>query len=383
MSKRFFPFTVVGSESESAPRLAAGAGDVPIEQQLADAFNANNAVLAYATGIAKTTLPALSTEPDWYKTFKKRFADAKIHAMKWSNTIVPNLVSIPAGIANYAFTWNTTMMSVDAALTVLVKDPKNAEAQQAVLNGLNQLVGGLSTFENLVGSFGEEIKTFAADISADAQILQKASASAKQTAGYNRQQVEELTKTIKALQDEVKTWQAVQTAAGIAAGVIFFIGACIAIFSFGLGLAIGIIGAAAGIATAIAAGAKINTLSAEIRAQQGRMDDLNQQIATLDTLVNTLLDLVKLAQAAGDQMKLVIAAWDQLGKELRTVITDLKSASGDVSKLDIAGLQRDLAAANADWTKLREFCLKIAAVKYMDAAPPTVVLPTSKSAAAA
>src|SRR5689334_2165346 len=218
MSKRFFPFALVESASESTPVLRSG-GEVPIDQQLADAFNANNFVLAYTNGIGKTTLPGLPNEPDWYKEFKKQFAQAKIHAMGWTNTIVPNLVGIPTGIANYAFAWNSTMLSVDAALTALAKNPKDTAAQKAVLDGVTKLVDGLSVFEQLVNDFSGEIKQFADNISADAAILSQASADSKKTAGYNRQQVEELTSKIKELQAEVKTWQAVQTAAGIAAGV--------------------------------------------------------------------------------------------------------------------------------------------------------------------
>jgi hypothetical protein len=381
MSSRFFPFALVTDDPATGLRATA-ASATPIDQQLADAFNANNDVLAYTNGIANTTLPALPVEPVWYKTFKTQFAQTKIHAMKWTNSIAPQLVGIPTGIADYAFTWNTNMTNIDAALSVLVTDPKNEGAQRAVVNGLNKLIDGLSGFDKTVAQFGQEIQNLDRDIAADALILTDASEKSRKEAGYNREQVKKLTDDIARLRTEIKTWQTVQTAAGIGAGVAFYVGAIIAIFSFGIGLAFGIVGAAAGIALVVAASVKINQLSAEIAQDQAKMDDLNQQIASLEILVTALDDLVKLAQLAGVQMKLIMQAWGTLGTELKTVIKDLENANGDVSNLDIVGLQRDLNTANADWQTLREFCLTVAGIQYLQASPATTTLPTEKAAAA-
>jgi hypothetical protein len=382
MSSRFFPFALVTADPATGLRAPATSA-TPIDQQLANAFNANNDVLAYTTGIANTNLPTLAVEPGWYKTFKTQFAQTKIHAMKWTNSIAPQLVGIPTGIADYAFTWTNTMTSVDAALSVLVTDPTNQGAQRAVVNGLNKLLDGLTGFDKIVAQFGQEIKGFDGHITADALILKNASAQSRQEAGYNKEQVKKLTDDIARLKAEIKIWQAVMPVAGIAGGVLFWIGAVIAIFSLGIGLAFGIVGAAAGIALMVAADVKIKQLSAEIKKDQANMNDLNQQIASLEILVTSLDDLANLAQLASVQMKLLMEAWTTLGTELKTVITDLENANGDVSNLDIAGLQRDLNIANADWKTLRELCLTVAGIKYLQASPATATLPTETAAAAA
>jgi hypothetical protein len=380
MSSRFFPFTL--ATTDPATGLRAVAASTPIDQQLADAFNANNAVLAYTTGIANTNLPALAIEPPWYQTFKTQFAQTKIHAMKWTNSIAPQLVGIPTGIADYAFTWNTNMTNIDAALSVLVTDPTNQGAQRAVVNGLNKLMEGLTGFDQTVAQFAQEIKSFGGNITADAVILTEASAKSRKAAGYDRDEVKKLTGDIATLKAEIKTWQAVLLAGKITTGVSLFLGAVTAFFTFGLSLAFGMVGAAAGIAMLVSGSVKVQQLSHKVAQDQAKMSELNQQIASLEILVTSLDDLVNLAHLAGEQMKLLMEAWKTLGTELKTVITDLENANGDVSRLDIAGLQRDLTAAKADWQTLREFCLLIAGIKYLQASPATATLPTETAAAA-
>jgi hypothetical protein len=82
----------------------------------------------------------------------------------------------------------------------------------------------------------------------------------------NREQIAEYQALIEDMRKQVKTWQVVETAAAISAGVAFFAGAVIAIFTFGIGIAFGIVGAAAGIATMVAAEIKIKTLRSQIDA---------------------------------------------------------------------------------------------------------------------
>lgn len=84
------------------------------------------------------------------------------------------------------------------------------------------------------------------------------------------------------MRKQVKTWQVVETAAAISAGVAFFAGAMIAIYTFGIGIAFGIVGAAAGIATMVAA--EIKTLRSQIDAATSKMNATTQQSASLAAL---------------------------------------------------------------------------------------------------
>jgi predicted nucleic acid-binding Zn-ribbon protein len=394
MTKRFFPFALASNDRAAALRtmnptgltsaaLAAADDGTPIEQQLADSFNANNAVMAYVNGITNSTLPALTPQPAWYGTFSTKFSDAKIHAMAWLNTIAPGLVAIPTGIANYAFTFNITIQNINSALTVLQSDPTNQAAKQTIITGLQSLLEGFSTQLQNAQDFATQITTFATNLTADAAVMQQAAKDAQNQVGYNKQQVQDLQNSINALQSEINTWQKVIAGAGIAAGVSFFVGAVVAIFSFGIGLAFGIIGAAAGIAVIIAGSVKIKQLSAEIAQKQENMSDLNRQITALNVLLQNLQNLITLANAAGEQIKLVIKAWQAMEADITAVIRDLNSAQTDLSKMNLPALQADLTQAAADWETLRAFCLLIAGIKYNQATPPSANLQTAPKAVAA
>jgi hypothetical protein len=394
MTKRFFPFQLISNEQATAMRwmqpgqaltqVAATADDTtPIDQQLADAFNANNAIMAYVLGLSNSTLPALTNPPSWYTTFMTKFSDAKVHAMAWTNTIAPGLVAIPTGIVNYAFTFNINMLNINSALTVLQTNPQNQQAQQAVLTGLQALLSGFSLQLQNAQNFQQDITSFASNLTADVAIMQQAVTDATTTVGYDQAQVTQLTNDIQSLQSQISTWQKVVTGAAIGAGVAFFAGACIAIFTFGAGLAFGIIGAAAGIALMIAAEVKINQLSAKIAQDQLSMTGLNAEIGVLNIMIQNLNNVITLAGTASQQIALVLAAWQALQTDIQTVISDINSAESDLSSLNLTALQNDLNRANADWQALSSFCTVVAGIQYTTATPATTTLPTTTTAVAA
>jgi hypothetical protein len=325
------------------------AGNTPLDQQLADAFRVSNTVLAYVTGIANTSVPTLPSEPGWYTKFRRQFGDAKIHAMRWTDTIVPNLIAVPTGIADFAFTWNATMVSVDPAARELVKNPGNETARQVVLAGIRQLLGGLAGFENLIRAVQDEVYAFGQGILRDWEVLRNQSDFSKREPRYIPSYGEPLIAEIRNLQAKVRTAQAAP--AGSSASL--FAGACVAVFSGGLGLAIGIVATTATIASDLAADAEVRQLSARIRQHQVRASALHQQIAVLDVLAATFDDFMRVAFDAA-------TAWRSLETELQTVIRDLERA--------------DLGSANAQWAKLVELSLKMARVQYMQAAPASVEL---------
>lgn len=376
MSKRFFPFALAASESGSAPLLHAGAGDVPIDQQLADAFNANNAVLAYVHGIVNTVPVDPTDAPGWYRTFRKQFPTAQIHAMKWINTIAPNLITIPAGIADYARTWSTATVNVDSALDVLVQDPRNAAARDAVVTSLTRLIDGLGPFATRAADFRREVLAFAGEMTINNEGLRAAADLAMRESRGSRTEVQRLAASIKQLQREIGKWQAIQNAAAIASGFTVYVGTSLATLGIGIRFAFGIAAARPQVLTIIASSNEIRRLCEQIRQDSMRVDNLGSGLAMLDFLAGMLGDLSGLAQGANQQVRLVVDAWKMLGAELGAVVNGLRSASGDASRFDVAGLQRDVRAASDDWARLGDFCRKVAAVRYLEAAPSTIQLPT-------
>lgn len=387
MPTRFFPFTL-SPEMLAASDIVRPRRGTPlptdttsIDQQLADSFNSNNAVLAYVVAITGTTMPVLTPQPDWYQAFLTQFASAKTHALEWQNSITPGLISIPVSILNYAPIWSMNSGAINQAIAILQQAPNNQQAQQVVRDCLTTLLAGTRAQQKAAVSFQQLIDQFATNLTADAENMAVAIHDAVNQQGVDQQQIAQLMADIDELNKQIATWQTVETAASIGAGVAFFAGAVIAIFSFGAGLAFGIVGAAAGIATAIAASFEIKKLSLKIAQDQGEMDLLNQQVATLSIIEKNLATLIDLSRGASQQVQLIQQAWGTLEQEISAVVTDLDNAQGDLTSMNLSELAVDMTDANNDWATLQQFCSVVAGIQYNLATPPSVTLPTDGNTA--
>ncbi|MES2742490.1 MAG: hypothetical protein V4754_16320 [Pseudomonadota bacterium] len=375
--QRFFPFALAANEqhvsiSNVKPIAAAlrmvGSEHATLDQQLADAFNANNDVMAYVVGIVNTTLPSIPATPTWYTTFQTAFSNAQIHANGWF-PIATNLTSIPNAIVGYAIAFNSSMSTINSLIPVLERDPTNQAALAALLNQIESMIGAIGGYATSANAVNSTIAAFTSHLTADAAILAGAVESSSATQGVDKAQVQRFLFDIDNLQREIKCWQKVETAAAIGAGLGFFIGAVIAIFSLGIGLAFGIVAAAAGITTMVIASQKVRAAKDAVQATNLKMNALTQQAASLAALNTQLNALIALSQAAGTQVALVLKVWHEMEGELAAVAADLANCRGDASKLNLAQLQTDLNLANQSWQTLIGTSSAIAAIKYNQASP--------------
>lgn len=389
---RFFPFRFSHNDPARSRQLMRrgaaaqadeGSDSTPIDQQLADAFNSNNAVMAYVLGLTNTNLPALAPEPSWYADFATQFSNAKTNALEWQNGITPSLTSIPANIVSYASIFSALMVTINQAITLLSTDPNNAGAMATLTSSLQSLVTATQSQSTAAQATQTQIDAFSASLTSDAAVMQQAITDALNTAGADQDQIDQLASDVAALQDKISEYQAIVTASAIGAGVALFAGFVIAFFSFGVGIAIGIIGFAAGLTTALVLDHEIDELNQQVQNDQAQMTDLNNQIAALTVLQANLQTLISLSNDASTQVQLLSEAWAQLETEITAVITDLEQAELDVDNL--TALQADLNAANADWQTLQSFATTMAGIQYNTATPPTASLPsgTTSSAVAA
>lgn len=387
--RRFTPFTLQYrsnlpqghpeySGSHAAVRLLTADDPLPIDQQLANAFNTSNAVMAYVTGLQQSNVPSLSgTQPDWWTTFESQFSDAKTNAVVWVNSIAPGLSGLPQSISQFGAAWNIEMTTIGVYLSALQADPSNQTARSALASALTNLAGQISTQQQSITGFQVNIQNFSTSLVQDAANLLAAINNAKQTAGYDKNQVDQLQADINQLQSDIAKWQNVVTGAAIGAGVSFFVGAVIGIFSFGIGLAFGIVGALAGIATLIAAEVKISQDTNQINADNAQIAAINQQITQLQTLETMLQNIETLSSQAQGQLQLILQAWETLESELGAVVLDLTNAETDLSSGTVAALAADLQSATSDWATVVAFCNVVGGIKFAEATPATAQLPNA------
>ncbi len=377
MSKRFFPFALTQHQQQHQQRAVAlfvpnavraaavtnTTGDPsPIDQQLADSFNANNAVLTYVIAMQNTTLPVV--DATWYTTFSHAFSDAKAHALSWYDTISPNLIALPSGIANFASAFSLNMITINSYVTILSSDPTNAQAIAGLTSSIQSLLTTVQGQQTAVVAFLPILDNFATQLTADQSVMQNALVSATQQAGYDQNQVATLNADIATLQSDIAHWNTVITGVAIGGGIAIFLGCVGAIFSFGLGLIFAVASAIATITTIIVAQGKIRADTAQILQDQGQISTLNIEIASLQTLQANLNNLIALSGQAQQQFQLILSAWQTLEAEIQSVVTDLQAAGNDVTPLNLGQLSTDLSAASADWQTLLQFCNTIKGIQY-------------------
>lgn len=380
--KSFFPFALTTApQSNSISALKIGApsltlvvdNTLPIEQQLANAFNANNAVMAYVLGITNTTLPTITSAPSWYLTFQTAFNDAQIHANGWYS-IATNLVSIPNAIAGYGIAFNSSMSTINSLLSVLQSNPTDAAAISALQRQLAAMISQIKSYSQNAVTFNQTIQTFSSTLTADAAILATAVQNSIQTQQVDQTQITQFQQIIANLQSEISSFQTAITVAEITATVGLFAGCVIAIFTLGFGLGFGIVAVATGIASIVTDSNAIKALQSQVTMLQSQMNAETQQAASLAVLNTQLNTLITLSQAAGTQIASVLQVWEELEAELNTVLTDLNNCNGDTQPLNLSQLQIDLNSANQDWQTLVGLCNTIASIKYNQATPASANL---------
>lgn len=381
MANRFFPFTLsthqeahqqaavslfaphAADRALALARTAAGAAadTTPIDQQLADSFNANNAIFTYVVAMQNTTLPPVAG--DWYTTFQQAFHDAAVHASEWS-TYSAALTAVPAGIANFATAFTMNMTTINTYANIVKLDPSNTAALNSLVASIQSLLTAVQSQKTGAAAVIPQLNTFASQLVSDQTVMKNAIASALNQQGADQTSIDQLNADIATLQADIAKWNTVITAVAIAGGIGIFIGCVSAIFSFGLGLVFAVASAAATIATIIIAQQKIKADYSTIQGDEAQIGTLNTEIAALSTLQTNLNNLINLSNQAQQQLQLILTAWQQLETEIQAVINDLQGATGATNPLNVDTLLADLNAANSDWQTLVQFCNVLKGINY-------------------
>jgi predicted nucleic acid-binding Zn-ribbon protein len=351
----------------------ANSGALPIEQQLADAFNANNSVMAYVVGITNAKLPMIPSAPNWYNTFETAFTDAQIHANGWFS-IATGLVSIPNAIAGYGIVFRMNVSTINSLIGYLRSNPKDQAAIKTLSSLLKDMLSQIRSYSGSAVAFHQKILDFSNSLKADAVILSNAVSDSTKTQQVDAQQIANFNADIASMQAEIEKLQGVVTAGALVAGIGLFVGCVIATFTMGIGLAFGVVCFAGGITMIIVASNKIKSLKEKIAEDQRLMSDVTKQASSLAGLNVQINKLIDLSKAAGEQIGLILKVWEELEGDITVVLDDLNKCQGDVSSYDLDGLQRDLSVASDDWQTLLEFCNIVASVKYAQATPAVATL---------
>ncbi|HYU35829.1 MAG TPA: HBL/NHE enterotoxin family protein [Thermoanaerobaculia bacterium] len=342
-----------GAFTEAAP--AAGA---PVEDVIANAANANNAVLAYSRGLASTKLPFVPNSPAWYTKFTEKYTQIGANAMYWQESISPRLIGIPRTIVSYGGLFELKASLLSQYLDQLILDPKNETARRMLRDTLLEMIRDIDRQQNLVTTFDKDLNGFSNTLNTDADIMSGCVRDAMKEIGQDQKKIEALQKSIADLKSELATWNKVIIGAGLGAGVSIFIG-CVGLVlaaAFGpigwLVVGLGVIGAVGGFATMIAAMVKIRQLSNEIDSTSADLGRTQQRVLALQSVQTNVETLIRLSTTAQGEIGKLITAWSLLKGGMQKVADDLGNANKKFQASQFVDMRSDITKAKSDWKDL-------------------------------
>lgn len=356
----------------SAVRLMSG-GVVPeaapadnVNDIIANAANANNAVLAYVRGLSSTKLPFVPDSPAWYNDFTKSYANIGANALYWQNSLSPRLIEIPRTIYSYGSLFDLKVLVMRGYLEQLIHNPNNPTAREKLRDALVELIQGIDTQQRAVNTFGTDLAGFSTTLKTDAGVLADCVKKAMNEIGQDQGKIRDLQKRIEELKKEMAGYNWMIGGGGIAIGVSIFIGCVGAVLTAAFGpigllvVGIGVIGAAAGVAAMIAGKVKVDQIGNEIKAQSANLDRVQQRVAALSTVKTNVENLIVLSNTAQAEIGKLVTAWDLLKGGMQAVVTDLGNANKKFQASQFIDMKSDIGQAEDDWKYLAELAKKFA-----------------------
>jgi hypothetical protein len=359
----------------SAVRLMSGGAPAPaaataetVNDIIANAANANNAVLAYVRGLSSTKLPFVPDSPAWYNKFVEQYSSLGANALYWQNSISPRLIETPRTIVSYGSLFDLKVSIMYQHIDRLILEPGNQAAREQLRNTLVGLIEDVGRQQKSVNTLGTDLAGYSTTLQNDAAIMADCVKQAIAEIGRDQQKIAELQKRIADLQSEAATWNKVLAGAGIGTAVSIFIGCIGAVLTVAFGpigllvLGLGVIGAVGGAATMIASMVKIRQIGDDIKSKSADLGRVQQRVMALQAVQTNVNNLITLSSTAQTEIGKLITAWDLLKAGMQSVVNDLDSSSNRLKTSHFVEMKSDLGKAEADWKDLSDLAKKFASI---------------------
>jgi hypothetical protein len=311
------------------------------------------AVNQVITSVLASSLPTLRTDPPDWADFVTAYEQANADALTWVNQVMGHLLSVPEDVRNYNTIISQLLADAQSQAHTLVSQPGNATALAVLhqdLMTLTQQFGMVTTF---ITDAVAAVEGFQDKLPSMATQLQAIATKSTQDAGADQQQIDELNRAIKALQDDISAMTAAIIALGIADAAAITLGLVATVAAWPVGaLTWLILGPAVLAATTFLAidAQEIVDDKREIEAKESQITGITADVATLHTLSQQFAGLSEKATALTDSLKAILAEWQTLETDVTTAVTDIRTATADASSADFQAVVDDLTGAAGEWT---------------------------------
>ena len=344
----------------------------PTKQQLVDYANAAALVNNYAFAITQTSLPVLNIPPPNYADFAKEFAPAKAHALTWTGSVFPQMLSLPDIIINAEALINLDETMVGQYLQILQSDPSNQQAKNGLATALKGMLTIIQQQQAAVQSIQSGVSTFSAQVITDASTLSDIAGQALADAGADQDKINQLNQAIDGLNKDIQTQNTLLTISAIGIGVSIFVGLIGAVVAFipgaqgvGIGIIIlGVGGVAASIAGTVIASLAIKADQEAIASDQKQIAELHQDIILLQGVNKQFLYLVQANAEAQKALAVVAQMWNGLEDVVSEMVSELTATETAVEAQQYADALADFEQAEAAWTEIVDFAKALKGIDY-------------------
>lgn len=362
-----------------------------VSRQITTNFLTSNYLTIYAQSFLNTVLHPLDPKPDWFDQIKSSLDNAHSIMSQWVLKDGPSVASgLPQAFINYADSFLAAAGSIQTLVNEAEKNPgktPNDQQRSALLALLGRLSDEaqaqkttVSNLQNLMSKFSDQVKSQQNALSEDI-------ATITVTLKADQQDIQQLQAQIAQLQQKLATVtaNAKNAASGAAtSGVQLILTVLVATIAVAVteGAAIPFLSIAGGfLSTGLKSvedfidDSKILDDMKAISNLQLKMSAEQQQVVTLQAIINTLDSLQTQNEQATNNVFSFSPIWDDVCDQLQSPIEALKQPSVDVSLISTLNSIPD---ASAGWTtisnqatKIQESAIKVAQPVALSASSPS------------
>lgn len=329
------------------------------EEILAEYRKAIGVIDSYAVAVSNMTINIYGKAEDfkeWYTDdFKKKFVNAKAHAQNWLNNVMSRLYEVPQSIIDYDGLYKMYADEIHAACERLCSG-NNPALHKVVETDIKKLYDSVKGRVDVVNELEKAIDEYISLITEDTSFFRNTYDAARKFQGVQQKKLDDFQRDKEELEKEIKRLSDVITGTGIAGGIALT--AAPFCFACGpVGIFIGVLVAAAAIAsliTAIAESVICNQKEQELQKCILQMNDTTKTVESLKAFtdqLNNIIAAAKLAKSAARQIK---DYWNELENQMNELLSGLNSADEDIKKSLYMAVIKEIEEADNEWNAIVE-----------------------------
>jgi chromosome segregation ATPase len=310
------------------------------------------AVNTLVNTVMSSKLPTLNTYPPDWTDFVTAHTQAQTAALSWINQVLARLLEVPDDVQSYNSTIVGYLSDAVAQAQVLVGDPDNQQALNALKADLTGVVRTLNLVTTFIAGAISSIKDFQNQMPGMAANLQAIATKSIADANADTTQINNLKSQIQQLNDDISSLTSAIIALSIADGIALVMGTVVTIALWPVGaLAWLFLGPAVAAATTFIAldAEKIKSDKSQIEALQGQITGITADVSVLSVLSDNYKKMADDAGALDQSLQAILNEWQALESDVTGAVSDINTALDEADQKAFQQALDELRQAQGAW----------------------------------